>query len=104
MSKIYNKAFKIGICFNVLVFTILNIISFVVSRNEHITAWNSGLRIGIYGDYSWGFPFEMFSGVELFRVENVVINTFIISGCGFVLGFLFKFAWSKFASHKLFPK
>ncbi|MDQ3220454.1 MAG: hypothetical protein M3Q26_06875, partial [Acidobacteriota bacterium] len=85
---------------NILIFVILNLISLVVSRNEHILTWNRGIRLGIYGGYTWGFPFEMFRGVELFRADGVVINTFIIVGCGFILGFFFRFIWSRLASHR----
>jgi hypothetical protein len=103
MDKVYNKAFKVGFCFNILIFLILNIISFVVSRNEHIRIWNKGIRFSgsnSDGPFLWGFPFKMFLGSELFRAEDLVINTFIIVGFGFILGFLFRFVWSKLSEGK----
>lgn len=95
MNKIYNKAFCIGVSINILIFIILNIISLIVSRNERIRVWNSGIRIGSYDGYFWGFPFEMFRGMYLFAPEGLVINTFIITICSFIIGFLCKFIWAK---------
>jgi hypothetical protein len=95
VNEVYNKAFKAGFGFNILIFAVLNIISFIIERNEHLRTWNSGVRIGIYGDYLWGFPFKTFRGGEFFRAEGLVINIFIIAGTGFILGFLFRFACSK---------
>ncbi len=95
MSKIYNKAFCIGVSINILIFVIFNIASLIISRHEHITTWNSGIRFGSYSDYVWGFPFEMFSGMELMNPRGLVVNTFIITICSLIVGFLFRFIRSK---------
>ena len=95
MSKIYNKSFCIGVSINILIFVIFNIASLIISRHEQITTWNSGIRFGSYDGYFWGFPFEMFRGVELMNPQGLVINTFIITICSLIVGFLFKFIWSK---------
>ena len=98
MYKLYNKAFKVGFGVNILIFVILNIISFIVSYNKYMDRETKFAHDG----YSWGFPFVMyedFTGYPTsnigFSLEGTVLNTFIIAGCGFVLGLLFRFTWSK---------
>ena len=105
MSKIYNNAFCIGVSINILIFVILNIISLIVSRNEHIEMQikmrNSGISYGSNYEYFWGFPFEMFGDMELLNPRGLVINTFIITICSFIAGFLFKSIWSKISPRRV---
>ncbi len=100
MSKIYNNAFKVGFLCNILLFVVLNTVSRNVSYNEYI---NSGTYQSHFGEYSWGFPFEMYRYypgyfVDGFTPKGVILNTFVIGFCGFVVGLLFKFIWSKLSS------
>ncbi len=104
MSKVYNKAFKVGFAFNIFLFIIFNFISFAVSYDEY----ESGIQFD-HGGYSWGFPFEMYryylgypNNDIGFTGDGVIVNTFIITGCGFVVGFLLKSFWKdEFESHSI---
>ena len=93
MSKLYNKAFKVGFCVNILIFVILNIISFIVSYNKYMNRETKFFPSG----YSWGVPFELhryFIGHPSdigFSLEGTVLNTIVIASCGFALGLLFRF-------------
>ncbi|HEX8289582.1 MAG TPA: hypothetical protein VF556_16485 [Pyrinomonadaceae bacterium] len=58
--------------------------------------------------YSWGFPFELYRNYlgyphnDIgFTPEGVVINTFIITICSFIVGFLFKFIRSKMSERRV---
>jgi len=87
MSKIYNKAFKVGFCINILIFVILNFISFIVSSNEYA---NRKIKFAPSG-YSWGFPFgwdEIF--LDSMFVRGGMLNFLVMIFCGFILGFLLK--------------
>ena len=90
MSRIYNRAFKVGVACNIALFTILNIINYVVSYRAYHTrtirfAPDSGVR--------WGIPFEWFEGGGL--PVGLVLNVFIIAFFSFIFGFAFRFASEK---------
>lgn len=92
MFKLYDKAFKVGFCFNILIFVILNIIS---CANAYYKDAQSGIHFSNYFGPSWGFPFEMTDYVFF------SVNIFIIAGCGFVVGLLFRYIWSKMGKQGL---
>lgn len=63
MSKIYDIAFRMGVLVNVLLFTVLNVISYKIAENEFIRRqiyWEqSEIKFsGIERFGSWGFPFD----------------------------------------------
>lgn len=90
MCKIYNKAFKFGVAFNVVLFVVLNIASFVVGYREH----NSRLiRFAPHNDFPWGVPFDWSWGDEIGL--GFALNIFAITACSFTLGFVFRFALRK---------
>lgn len=98
MSKIYDSAFKIGVIFSILVFLILNFISFVISQRDYYASGISGFA---HSGYSWGFPFELYRNYfgyphnEIgFTGQGVVLNAFVLVFFSFVIGFLFRFVWS----------
>ncbi|HLM61705.1 MAG TPA: hypothetical protein VK308_12940 [Pyrinomonadaceae bacterium] len=98
MSKIYDKAFKVGFGINLLLFLTINILSYFNSYEEYS---NREIKFAHSG-YSWGFPFEMYrhyfgypSNDIGFTLSGVVLNTFVIVICGFILGFLFKSIWAE---------
>lgn len=95
MSKIYDIAFRMGVLFNILLWTILNIADFFATRNDFLYWENRGIKFSHIGDFDWGIPFSMFVGHELFNAFNLVLNTIVYVFCGFFFGFLFKFVWSK---------
>ena len=93
MSKVYDKAFKVGFGVNFLLFLIANILSCLISYDDYS---NRKIKFSHSG-YSWGFPFEMYrhylgypSNDIGFTMGGVVLNTFVIVFCGFILGFMFK--------------
>ena len=94
MSKIYDIAFRMGVLFSVLLFTILNIASFVMARKNYARESLEAPFFGHFG-YSWGFPIEMFRNEGRFEPFLLVFNTAIYVACAFFFGFLFKFVWSK---------
>ena len=92
--KLYDTAFKMGFGLTVLVFVILNILSYSNAVAE-IKDWKaSGIDFGEMSPI-WGFPYDM-TNPYLFAV-----NALIIVVCGFIAGLIFKFMWSKFSSKKL---
>lgn len=98
MNKVYNKAFKVGFGINILLFLILNIISCFVAYSEYS---NAAIKFA-HGGYSWGFPFEMYRnylGYPMndigFTLGGVILNTFVITACGFICGFVAKSIWAE---------
>jgi hypothetical protein len=92
MFKLYDTAFKIGFAFNILIFVVLNSVSFITANYEY-----ANRKI----DFSpccigpiWGFPFDMT------RYETFSLNVLIIAACGFVSGVVFKALWLKIRSQK----
>jgi|SRR5688572_28027125 hypothetical protein len=99
MSKVYSIAFRMGVLFNILLWTILNVVSFVNVRNSHDGLENLGF--GVF-HAAWGFPIPMFSYPDFFMyIKYLFINAFVYVFCGFVFGFLFKFVWSKISSRRI---
>ena len=95
MSKIYDIAFRMGVLFNVLLWTLLNLANYIVARNEINRA---GLTFAD-STHSWGVPFAMFRGRMLWDEYAMAANAVIYVFCGFFFGFLFKFVWSKISSN-----
>ena len=98
MSKIYTIAFRMGVLFNVLLFTILNVASYKIAviESEKI---HSEIMFSPCCRFSWGFPFgweeKLFDVIE---GGGAILNVLIAVFCGFMFGFLFKFVWSKISS------
>lgn len=89
MSRVYNKAFKIGAGFAIFVFLILNIASFInasIECNELNQTFSSVMHC------SWGFP------AEIDTTEGLIVSGFVIGIGSFISGFLFKFIDSKVSS------
>ena len=101
MHKIYNTAFQFGVVFNIFLFTILNIVSFMVARNKYESIDRSIMFSPDYG-FSWGFPFiwdeTYFKVVE---GAGTILNVIIWVSCSFAFGFLFKFIRSKVSSRRV---
>lgn len=56
MFKLYNTAFKVGFCINLLVFIILNSVSYWVERWKYE---NELIHFTPDWGFGWGFPFDM---------------------------------------------
>lgn len=104
MSKIYDNAFKVGVGINILIFTISNIVSYVVSYNDYI---NREIKFS-HGGYRWGFPFDMYENIlgypynQIgFMKGGVVLNILVFALSGFILGFISQFVWSDITSHRV---
>ena len=81
MSKLYNTPFRVGFAFNILVFAVLNIASFINSRYE---VANFGVVFNLVIYPRWGFP------TKIYTTEGAIVGGFIIGICSFLSGFLFK--------------
>jgi hypothetical protein len=98
MSKIYDIAFRMGVLFNILLWTMLNLATYIAARNEVNRA---GVTFSSSTGYSWGVPFGMFRGRMLWDEYAMVANAVIYVACGFFFGFLFKFVWSKISRRRI---
>lgn len=102
-NTFYNKAFKIGFWTNILLFGVLNYLNYLMAFNEYL---NRKIRFSVDG-YVCGFPFRIYEHIIAypnrigFVFEGIVLNIFIAVVCGFIMGSIFKFIWSKFTSKKL---
>lgn len=96
MSKIYDIAFRMGVLFNILLFTMLNVISFTVNQSEYE---KSEIKFAPAG-FSWGFPFNWGKNYSVFIEGSSILNIIAaVFGC-LMFGFLFKFIWSKISSNR----
>ena len=101
MSKLYDNSFKIGVAFNILLFTVFNIYSYWANYLDHQEYLTRSIGMsGRFGFINWGFPFKWNETYFRYTGEGVVFNGLVIAFCGFLLGFMFKFIWSKIASQK----
>ena len=100
MSKIYNIAFRMGVLFNILLFTVLNVVSFKSAESEylqrHIERERSGMQFPCCDNMeSGGIPFDWTEKYFVIEGAGAILNIIIITACGFAFGFLFKFVWSQ---------
>jgi hypothetical protein len=90
-SKIYTIAFRMGVLFDIVLFTIFNVASFIVNQSEYE---NRGIYFAPAG-FKWGFPFDWGRQYAMLVEGGTIFNlVFWIAG-GFFFGFTFKFVWSK---------
>jgi len=97
MSKIYDFAFRMGVLFNIVLFTILNVISLEVNRSEYES---SQIKFGPAG-FSWGFPFDWGERYWILTEGYSVLNIIAAIFGSLVFGFLFRFVWSKISSRRV---
>lgn len=100
MSKIYDKAFKVGFLSNILLFIFFNFLSYLSACEKYREYMNRKIIFGPVGGFpDWGFPFgwdETYSdSIVSMYVRGGVLNFLTIVFCSFIFGFLVKFAWSK---------
>lgn len=91
MSKVYDKAFKVGVGLNILIFAALNVVSFINAHNE-AERLNAIFNSVIYP--RWGFP------TETYTLEGAIVGGLIIAICSFAAGFSSKYIWSRFSSRR----
>ena len=80
--KLYNRAFKIGVGVNIILFVILNVLSYMAAQK----------RIQFSGGNSWGFPFPWTPGGDPLAL---IVNVTVIAMTSFALGFLFRYVSRK---------
>lgn len=86
--RIYNRDFKLGVSLSLLIFAILNIVSYVTSQRAYD---QRDVRLP-RGVFVWGFPFTWASdGSRIQLIPNEVLNLAVIVLCCFTLGFLFRY-------------
>ena len=100
MSKVYDIAFRMGVLFNVLLWTILNVLNFKSAENKLVQRQIERERSEIKFpccDYmgSWGVPFAWDENYGIIGGAGAILNITIMAAFGFAFGFLFKFVWSK---------
>jgi hypothetical protein len=102
MFKLYNRAFNVGVLFNVLLFSALNLLSYFSAYKRYLEYRNVETKLAqVRGFPSWGFPFGW--GDTHFNIiwfGDEVLNFVVLAFCGFVFGFLFRFVWSKISSRR----
>lgn len=83
MSRIYSKAFKVGVAINILVFAIINTWSYAAAKRAHDAS-----NIRFAPGFDWGFPFSWFwdTGIGL----GFMLNFMVIALCSFIVGFIFR--------------
>ncbi len=88
MSTLYNRAFKVGFASTVVLFGILNFISYRSAKQQHDEilshiSWNVGRG------FNWGFPFAWW-GYSDWMFEDgflgLILNFVVIVGCGSIVG------------------
>jgi len=92
MSKIYTIAFKMGVLFNVLLFTAANLVSYQIALSEYE---NQEIRFSPCCRLIWGFPLSWGETYYVIVEGGTILNIFFWIVCGFAFGFLFKFVWSQ---------
>jgi len=103
MYKLYNKAFNVGVLFNILLFIVFNLLSYIAAYKRYLEYRNVETKIAPVRRFpSWGFPFSWEGGhFHTIWFADEVLNFLIIAFCGFAFGFLFRFIWSKISSHRV---
>ena len=104
MYKLFNKAFNVGVLFNILLFSALNFLSYLAAYKRHLEYGDMMIGISGGGGFpAWGFPLAWgqgtYSNVAWFADE--VLNFIVLTFFSFVFGFLFRFIWSKFSSRRV---
>jgi len=86
-----------GVLFNILLFTIWNVISFTVNNSEYE---NREIKFAPAG-FNWGFPFNWGENYSVFIEGGSILNIITAVFSGLVLGFLFKLVWSKISQQRI---
>jgi hypothetical protein len=104
MSEYFkNTAFNVGFWFGICLFIFLNYISYVSSYNKYIESQHGEIRLSL-GHYFGGFPFpfyhEQIGNPNFSEFYWTVVFVDILIGLffSFILGLIFKLAWSKIAT------
>lgn len=89
-----------GVLFNVLLWTILNVISFKSAESKLLQRQIERERPEIKFpccDHmgSWGVPFDWDAKYLVIEGAGTIFNIIIMAAFGFAFGFLFKLVWSK---------
>ena len=95
MNYLYNKHFKRGFVLTIVVFILLNIVSYLVASSNYRLEIERQKENGFccFARYNWGFPFEWWGDTWMFSdgLLGLIINFLVIVSCGFAIGLLFRF-------------
>jgi hypothetical protein len=101
MYKLYNKAFKVGVLFSILLFAIFNLLSYFAAYKRYVEFRNVENNIApVSRSFRWGFPFDWQGQVFYMTGDSIALNGLIIAFCSFTFGFLFRFIWLKIISSR----
>jgi hypothetical protein len=107
MKKLFqNTAFNIGLWSSLTLFVALNFLSYVSAIYEYNIRQTQEIRLSA-SSYMFGFPFPIYvvsignPNAEHLHWESIVVNTLITVICSFVVGLIFKSAWSKIRNSPL---
>lgn len=79
MSWLYNRAFKVGVAVTIVLFAIVNILSYTAAQRSS--------DIEVSGIAPWGFPFSWTPGGDPLAL---IVNFAVIAISSLAVGFLFR--------------
>jgi hypothetical protein len=89
MSKLYDRAFKVGFIGTVVFFALLNIPGFIRAHQEYLACLDDPVhKLWTCDRGNWGFPFAWKDHPVEDALYGLVLNFAVIAGCGFAGGFL----------------
>ena len=107
MSKYFkNTTFSIGFWLGLCLFIFLNYLSCIISYDKYVKSQQEELVFSV-GYYGGGFPLHFYHehignpNFSEFYWTVVFVDILIGLFFSFVLGFIFKFLWSKIVARKL---
>jgi hypothetical protein len=91
MQYLYDRAFKIGVVVTVVIFALLNVVSYIFARLQYQRLAEANQLVSDH--IGWGFPFNWteYSGASLFMPDEfmgLVLNFGFAVGCAFVVGLI----------------
>lgn len=101
MSNFFNKQFLFGFIVGILTMIFLNIYQIYGMKHPpcHHCMDGFGFPFSFYTEMH--APFVEDKGVTGYSILGIVLNIIVTLIVSFIVGSLFKFAWSKIASQKL---
>ena len=100
MDKLSRRSFAIGFALTLIVFGLFNLWDYSAAYQQHVENLNHSFGLPESRFPSWGFPFH-WRGYNLGELEDgLVLNLAVIIGCGFIVGFLFRYLTVKFKNRK----
>ena len=100
-EKLYNGAFLIGFLFTAVLFEIANFVAYYIALNKYnkylqnLSQMASSYSLPHFPD--WGFPFYWDKDYLAAPIvgSGGIFNLIFLAVCGYIVGLLFRFLWSK---------